>query len=138
MSKLSELNENQIRQIVIYRKSHSLRETSDWVKEKFGIDVSYITIKRFLEVNWKEISQTELILLNALYNSAMSIIDNYDGLLAAMGKNKKGKLMVLDKYAKFVGDMFCKIDKQNKSVKEVQTVDTKRELDWQKEIEKSE
>ena len=134
MSKLDGLNENQIRQIVIYRKSHSLRETSDWVKEKFGINVSYITIKRFLEVNWKEISQSELILLNSLYNSAMTIIDGYDGFLAAMGKNQKGRLAVLDKYAKFIGDLYGKIDRQNKNIKEVRTIDGKKELDWQKEI----
>jgi len=119
-------------EIAEYAKKNSLREVADFIKRKYNLDVSYVTVRTWLKTSYKRLPVEVQNLQYDLVLSAEDIIQKFNSLYSE-ASSLKARMVILSKYAdyiasmmKFMPDSFPLGEKVEKTVK--------RTLEWQKKI----
>jgi len=132
--KLGNLPEKEVKAIVDYAKTHSLRETAEWIKDKYGVEVSHSSVRRYLNINWRALTDREYRVSQEVITSIEEVIQGYRALLASLGNNRAAKIKVLKNFGSFLVELYDKFGNGKPTVTETHEINTKKELDWQKEI----
>ena len=133
-AKLRDLKETEISDIIAYSKRHSLREVAAYIKEKYGISISHASVSKYLNVSWKALTNREYAISQEVLTGIEEVIANYRALLASLGNNKAAKIKVLKNFGNFLSDMYARMGTGQPNITETKEIETKHELDWQKEI----
>lgn len=119
--------------IIKYATEHSLRETEKYVLDKYGLELSHVSIKSLVARFKGFISDAEIRLKNRVILESEEVISRFNDLYMNE-KSAKGKLLILSKEAEFLKEL-------TKNLPNVAspkgTEITQTNLAWQRQKEKS-
>lgn len=114
--------------IVKYAEDHSLRETSKYIQDTYGLELSHVSVRSIIARFKGFISDAEMRLKNRVVLEAEEVISRFNDLYSGE-KSAKGKLLILSKEAEFLKEL----TKNLPNIASPKTGEiTKTNLDWQK------
>ena len=128
-NKLDILSPEQKEDINKYFQNHSSRETEAYIKEKYNVDVSYVTIIKYIETAYKKSSEESKTLRYQSILAAQDILRKYFNLYNET-KNIHTKFTILVKEGEFINSLLKTLPSEVGGGK--LTREDKMILDWQK------
>jgi len=119
-------------EVAEYAKKNSLREVADFIKRKYNLDVSYVTVRTWLKTSYKRLPVEVQNLQYDLVLSAEDIIQKFNSLYSE-ASSLKARMTILSKYADYISSMM-KYMPDSFPVGEKVEKTVKRTLEWQKKV----
>ena len=134
-AKLDILPVNARDDVANYAKKHSFREVAIYIKEKYNISVSYVSVRSWLQTSYKRLPVEVQNLQFDLVISAEDILQRFDSLYRS-AKNIKARTVILSKYADYVNAMMKAMPNPNLENLERTKSKLTETLEWQKGVAK--
>jgi len=130
MKKIEELDYEAQNAIMEYKQNHSLRETSEFIKNTYGLEVSYVTVKKFVSDSFKNLPSEMKDLTYTAVIEAQDILDQFDKLYNSTN-SARIKLQALKAKADFVSKLIDYANLRRKEgIEETKTTTESHKLKW--------